>query len=440
MKKRILKRSVCVLFLLTLVQGAAFAAGSLSRLRQLEEQNQMPEAYALAKQMAKENAGTPDFDLLYAIAALNTNHPGEASFAFDRVLLVRPTDLRARFGFAQANFELKDNASAKKNFTEFLNQHPPSDLRLSAQDYLDKISEAEKKALTKTIAFARVEGGYDTNSNIAPAANFSTLPTGQLLPVLPSARPTPTAYNNIAVGLGMSRKVGNNKTFYFNLSDFQRINYAYKARRFNFGLGRAVAGFIATKGPWRFNFPLEFQMFSYGQSIFQNIYANGVEISRPFGNSVLGVFVQSQFLSYPQRRVRNGHLFLEAVDWLYRPRSLPLEFSTHLYAADGEAIDPISNYLANSYMGGQLLVRWNRFANVRPYASINYQHIYFKGRHPTFSTIRGDDFVNFVAGLEWRLTRYWYLTPTYSYARNFSNIPLNQTRRNLYQVGLEYRI
>ncbi len=275
MKKRILTQSVVALLIFSLAEATVFADTSLSRLQELEKTNQFTEAYSLAKQLAPKNSGTPDFDYLYGVAALKTNHPGEALFAFERVLLLRPNDEAAGFELAQSNFQLKDTNNAKKNFAEFLSRNPHSKLSLEAEQYLQKINLIEKHLRTHVIGFMRTESGFDSNVNVAPQATFLTLPDSQPLILVPSSRAVPSWFTNLVAGVAWYHTVNEQETVYFNVSGFQRFNYAHWASRFNFGQARSTLGIIIKKGAWRFNFPMEFDELSFGQSVFVNTYSNG---------------------------------------------------------------------------------------------------------------------------------------------------------------------
>jgi hypothetical protein len=68
----------------------AFAAmdEAVSSLNELVTQNRYEEAYVRSRQMLGEYEGDPEFDFLYGLAALETNRPSEAVFAFERIMFV----------------------------------------------------------------------------------------------------------------------------------------------------------------------------------------------------------------------------------------------------------------------------------------------------------------------------------------------------------------
>ncbi len=89
--KRIFRVVVLVTFSLwlSLVQASEL----LKKAEQLINQQKSEEAYELLFAQYEQHAGTPEFDLLLGIAALDSGHPSQAVFAFERVLAMYPPKL-----------------------------------------------------------------------------------------------------------------------------------------------------------------------------------------------------------------------------------------------------------------------------------------------------------------------------------------------------------
>jgi hypothetical protein len=440
MKKRMLAHTAFALFAFILADGTSYAQPNYSQLQHLTDANRMAEAYDLASRLAPQSAGTPNFDFLYGLAALKSHHPGEAAFAFRRVLMVNPGNQAARLLLAESNLELKDHISAKRNLAELIKQNPNAKIRLQAEEDLQKINEIERRLRTTKIGYFRVEGGYDSNANAAPLADQINLPLGGPLRLIPSSRETPSWYDNLSAGVSVNHKIDNKRSFYAEISGFKRINYASRARKFDYAILRADTGLIYRQGLWRIKLPVNAEQLYSGDSLFRDAFANAVEIGRPVGNNYFSALFQNIFYLYPRLRTRDGHLFAGSLDWVYKPPTIPAEFNTRFVAGDGNARDPLSGFLINSYLGGQFRVKWRGILRKTPYFSLSYQHSFYNGINRLFIRARGDDFFNAVVGVECQLNRNWWLTPSYSYAYNSSNIRLYQYHRNQIQVGLEYRI
>lgn len=102
-------RAVSVAALTGVLSAPALAAS----VEALVKAGKYQEAYqqGLAQQEARE--GTPSFDSAFATAALRSGHPGEAMFAFDRMLVMNPNNVGARLGLAEAMIALKNHKGAQ---------------------------------------------------------------------------------------------------------------------------------------------------------------------------------------------------------------------------------------------------------------------------------------------------------------------------------------
>ncbi|HEB98506.1 MAG TPA: tetratricopeptide repeat protein, partial [Thiotrichales bacterium] len=74
---------------------------------------------------AAAEAGDPDFDMAFGLAALEFGHPEQAVFAFERVLMIRPWDHRARLELGRAQLANGNFAAARESFQTVLDAQPP---------------------------------------------------------------------------------------------------------------------------------------------------------------------------------------------------------------------------------------------------------------------------------------------------------------------------
>ncbi|MFG1488418.1 tetratricopeptide repeat protein, partial [Oceanospirillum sp. HFRX-1_2] len=117
---------VCLLFFNTLVgiEGVgANVLGSEAELTRLKEQaiyylsKKQPErAYETLKPAELVYAGDAQYNYLLGMAAIDSGHPEDASWAFERVVAVMPHHAGARMDMARAFFQLKDYPRAEKEF------------------------------------------------------------------------------------------------------------------------------------------------------------------------------------------------------------------------------------------------------------------------------------------------------------------------------------
>ena len=91
-----------VFFVLATSFSVVQANDLLKQAQQLINQEKSGQAYALLLAEYESHAGSPQFDLLLGIAALNAGEPTQAVFALERVLALEPENARARAELARA--------------------------------------------------------------------------------------------------------------------------------------------------------------------------------------------------------------------------------------------------------------------------------------------------------------------------------------------------
>jgi outer membrane protein len=137
----------------------------LGEAKRLLDDGKAAEAYALLAEREAELAGTPDFDYLFGIAALDMHRAKEAVFALERVVAEQPEFLGARMDLARAQLELGQRSLAREQFRYLLTQQPPEETRAVIQRYLDSMSQHDVRVSARWSALAQVGAGYDSNAN-----------------------------------------------------------------------------------------------------------------------------------------------------------------------------------------------------------------------------------------------------------------------------------
>ena len=128
----------------------------------LEEKNPV-RAFEIGETLIEVHAGEPSFDFLYGLAALESAHPQEATFAFERVLINQPNNLRARLELGRAHLEMKDYSAARAEFDEVLQHDIPADTRGKVRRYIAYIDGQIATPQPEFNAYVSLEGGVDPN-------------------------------------------------------------------------------------------------------------------------------------------------------------------------------------------------------------------------------------------------------------------------------------
>ena len=115
-----------------LLAAPVLAAGDLDTLRTHLDQQRSAEAWALAEKLHGPRAGNPDFDFLYARAALAARHPSQAIFALERVRLAQPKNQLAWLLLARAHLAAGDPVRARRERDALLADNPSAAIRNQA--------------------------------------------------------------------------------------------------------------------------------------------------------------------------------------------------------------------------------------------------------------------------------------------------------------------
>ena len=137
----------------------------LNQAKALLADKKPAEAYALLSPFELALGGTPDFDYLLGIAALDSRRPRDAAFALERVVVTQPEFLGARLDLARAQFESGEYALARNQFRFLLTQEPPQETRAVIQRYLDSMGARSSRFSSRWSAQAQFGAGYDSNAN-----------------------------------------------------------------------------------------------------------------------------------------------------------------------------------------------------------------------------------------------------------------------------------
>ncbi|MCS6947538.1 MAG: tetratricopeptide repeat protein, partial [Steroidobacteraceae bacterium] len=159
----------CMVGAALLCTAVAHASNSdwLLHAERLIAERRATEAYEQLRARELEFAGSPRFDYLLGIAALDAGRPAEAIAPLQRVLAVEPRFAGARMELARALYESGAREQAGRQFESLLTDNPPPATRAVIERYLTAIREraAVDATATRRSAYIDFGSGYDSNAN-----------------------------------------------------------------------------------------------------------------------------------------------------------------------------------------------------------------------------------------------------------------------------------
>ncbi len=179
----------------------------LSQAVGLLERHDAAAAYALLQGEEPRLAGTPDYDYLLGISALDAGHVTRAIFALERVVLSQPDNALAHAELARALLAAGEADRAREELTLARRATPPTAAAAAIDRVLGALDQALPSPALKWSAYGEVGLGRDSNVNSANQAGEFAIPAfgGLLFAVDPQNRRRGDSFAFAAAGATLQR-------------------------------------------------------------------------------------------------------------------------------------------------------------------------------------------------------------------------------------------
>ncbi|MEX2353164.1 MAG: tetratricopeptide repeat protein [Gammaproteobacteria bacterium] len=423
-------------FFALMFSAVSVAADELTDEAQtLVDQGRHDDAFNLLIADIEESAGTPEYDLLLGIAALESGRPTQAVFAFERVLAVEPGNTRARLELARAYYEMGENEAAREEFSYAGTQQVPQSVRQTIEEYLTSIDSRLSRGDSRSYfdMYLQARGGYDSNVNSATDSSTVALPAfGNLEFTLDeSARELDSWYSNFQGGLSFSQAVGTQSplSVFGAASLFYRPTY--NESDFDTGAGNAQLGLRYTRDRNSFLVSLQGQKYYIDGDVNRNQAGVNLQWLHTAGERTqYSVFVQGLGQRFPEQTVRNVNQFMGGLGivHLLQGKGNPVVYASAFVGTDHELLDTRPDFGRNFYglrAGGEYSIR----EDLKLVGGLSYQHSRYGGDDPLFQETRNDHFVFLRSAVEYSYAENWVITPELRYMLNDSSLPINEFDR-----------
>ncbi|MBT7950608.1 MAG: DUF560 domain-containing protein [Gammaproteobacteria bacterium] len=430
--KRFIDRTI-VLITFSLFLSLAEASELLDKAEQLINQQKPNEAYELLFAEYEQHAGTPRFDLLLGIAALNAGEPTQSVFALERVLAVEPQNARARAELARAYFEMGENEAARDEFNEVKNKGLPESIAGSIDKYLSAIDSRMGAQRTRIDSFISGTLGYDSNVNSATDTSTVAIPAfGNLQFTLDNTgRELDSGFFSLGAGTFFSTPFmdKDNLRIFGGLNLNERITFNesdFRTRSLN-----AQAGLRYQQGKNAFVGSLNGQKYYLDGDSNRDLFgANAQWLHAASERTQYSVFASMATQRFPDQRSRNVNQYSGGVGIVhaFAREGEPVLYASLSGGTDKEqraARTDIGKNFLNLRVGGQYTLNEKMVLQ----ASASYQYSKYGGDDPLFLKERSDDFFILRTGLVYTLVKGWTVRPEIQYSNNSSNIVINDFDR-----------
>ncbi len=412
------------------------SAPNLDEARRLLDAGQAQQAAALLENELPQYAGDADYDYLLGLALYKSGKFGEASFAFDRVLMVNPGNVDARLKAAQISVERSDAAYA----SELLKPLADQALGNSQQQELDRIRAAmtaSKKSLTVS---GYVLGGFGWDDNVTSG------PDAKMLNI-PGLSPTPTHLGSASrdkdmvgvaeAGVSLQQAVGDETWLTGDGSlhqSFDRIRKDVTDSNANLNLG-----VLTRSGNEYFGAAWMGQRYLVSDATYRTTSGGRVNWAHSFDdNSLLTGYFQQLAFTYVHP-IDNATRRIVGVT---RESKTPDDATALQYGIYGgrEVAENVTKphfsfHILGASLGGSVALSQDLLLSVGAVYEL-HQH---DSADPLylFKITRRDSVYSLGIAADYRMSEHWHFIPRYTYLRNASNASLFDYTRSTFMLQLK---
>jgi hypothetical protein len=410
----------------------------LARARRLIDNGQADGAFRVLDARVADYAGDPDFDYLLGLAALDSDRPGEAVMALERVLINRPGFLQARAEIARAYFAIRERENARREFETVAAQRIPDEARRVIGRYLDAIRRVDDAGRPRLTGLIELEAGHDSNVNFGSSSGQWVLADGTSVIPLGISLPSNSSVFGAALALNWAVPMGGGWQWTAGgRASLRRHPSAHTLDQDQFDLS---SGFAFHTGCHQLNMLAQFQHLQLDGAAFRNARgALGQWQCDLDARTQVGAYVQGLALDFPEdstRDARRAALGLTFARVLAGPRR-PILVSGLQFGRETSrrGLDNLSY----GFHGARLALSAGVGDRWRGFAALSWEARDFDGVEPIFGVARSDRQTELRIGAERPVARDWSVAPAITFTRNRSSLDPNDFRRTQAGVTLRYR-
>lgn len=437
---QVLKRIGGVLVLVVAGLLAAVASAEemqpLQTLQELVEQGQYERAYELGLALEAEHEGRPRFDFHHGLAALETGRYAEAIFALERVVLVRPEQLRVRLELARAHFLAGNYGAAEREFERVMATDPPASVKANIRRFTDRIEQARSRQRRDLSGWLALGGGHDSNINSATSDSIVNTPIGDF-ELVRSGQEISDEFARIELG-GRWREPLTKVSNLDLMGSFEHKENA-SGGAFDLGVARVNGGYTREFGANRLRVGARLQQVWLDDSQFQHSYGVMLTLDRALAPGWIGSLTGAlTAVRYPDDALRETNQYLLSVAVMRSHGALTQTFS--VYGADEPAVDDgPGSHNGRYFVGGMYQLRYDA-GDLQPFLRLGLQRARYDAAHPVFVSTRRDRTASAALGTDWRLGDALQLSVELNWTDVDSNLPIFDYDRILAEAGLRLQL
>lgn len=429
-------------------------ADSVPELRSLLDANNGAAAWDMAMRMEPENAGNPEFDFWYGLAAKAAGKDQQSVLAFERVLVSQPDNARAKLELGDAYYRMGNQSEARRLFEDVLATTPPDAVQQKIRTYLSAMSVSEQGRKTRVSGYVAVAGGYDSNISSATNVVDHDINLGGVLRTIelsPLSLRQGAAFGELRAGVDVVQPVNQRQLRFFNVNAQRRDNAEiFSGGNFDYSVFGVSGGWMLRRGTATWRIPLAIQaLWAESESTGpvnddRYTFSIGAEYGRPLSaRTSVAWFGQAGNAHTPSDENRNLWQLKFGGSYNWSAEDLPLRASaTALVGTDiAELSDQMAEVNGRDYAAARLNLLWRLSDNQSINGALGAQASMYHA--PAFFSnwgVREDVLLDASLGWQWQVERDWTINADVAFANNSSfGTDLYDYARTQMKLGATWR-
>lgn len=443
LREEIMKKTqkiAAALLLALFMQGAA-ADALTGRAQQLLDQGNAAEAFKLLEAAENERADTPDFDLLFGIAAIEVGQNTRAVFALERVLQRQPDHARARAELARAYLALGEAKNARTEFENVRKQDIPGPVAETIERFLEAVERLENVTQTTWRGYVETALGYDDNINVGATRQTIAIPVFGGLPFMlsRSSRASDAWFGNLGAGLSVRSPLNRDVALVGGLSgNFRRHSGGSEITRFDNATADANVGLVMRSDKSVYSLNAQINHYQLDDDAYRT--AKGLSGQWQYDldmRNQFSVYAQYSDLHYQTQRFRDADRWVLGAAYAHAFQGGQVVYGGGYLVKESAEKNSARALGFDGYglrFGGQM----NFSARTVLFASASAEKRKHRSSDLWFLKKRDDTQYDVILGLTYTPIRHWQITPKITWSDNDSNIDLHAYQRKTASLNLRY--
>lgn len=361
----------------------------------------------------------------------DTKQYEEALMLFDRILILEPGQIEAKYYYAAALYHLNLLEESKKNFLQLRKASLSATMRREVDRYLSMIKSMQGKRKVSFSNFIAVGAGYDNNINLNTDKPYTQYGPYRLQN---DTNKTKSHYATAELLLTKKRTIGAH-TLRATLYSYNELLHSADGNELNFA--DLQTALLLKRGAWHITLPV-------GANI---AYLGGDLVSYNFYTAPQMRFAMSEGIQLLGNLVLNDNhtAFADNRDYLlfgggtgihYQHRSVETQLTTGIYKYDAKENKRYD--ISKDLYSSTFYLRYTLFARLYLEGKAIYEAHRYSDLDPVLGYKRKDNKSLYKISIGKLFANRHNLTTAYEYTNNDSNINLFSYDKNRYTLTYKY--